>query len=62
MVRRDAAFGYDAAPVTVTREELFRLDPELPEKMRARAGESLSTEQRLKYLLATIPVSHSPDP
>jgi Tfp pilus assembly protein PilF len=51
---RDADFGYDAARVTVTREELFRIAPELLEKLHARAGESLSTEQRLKYLLATI--------
>ena len=51
---RDAAFGYDAALVTVTREELFRLDPELLEKVRVPPGQSLSTEQRLKHLLATI--------
>lgn len=51
---RDAAFGYDAALVSVSREELFRLDPELLEKLRAQVPEALSTEQRLKYLLATV--------
>jgi Tfp pilus assembly protein PilF len=51
---RDAAFGYDAALVSVSREELFRLDPELLAKVRARALEDFSTEQRFKYLMATV--------
>jgi tetratricopeptide (TPR) repeat protein len=51
---RDAAFGYDGAPVAVSREELFRLDPQLLERLQAQAPATLSTGQRLKALLATV--------
>lgn len=48
----DAAFDHDAALVTVSRDELFRLDPalerELPSMRQAAAS------QRLKHLLALI--------
>ncbi|HMA08771.1 MAG TPA: hypothetical protein VKP68_12945, partial [Ramlibacter sp.] len=51
---RDAAFGYDGAPVAVSREELFQLDPQLLDRLQALAPETLSTEQRLNALLATV--------
>ncbi|HMA07700.1 MAG TPA: tetratricopeptide repeat protein [Ramlibacter sp.] len=51
---RDAAFGYDGAPVAVSREELFRLDPQLLERLQAQVPATLSTGQRLKALLATV--------
>lgn len=51
---RNAAFGYDGAPVAVSREELFRLDPLLLERLQAQAPGTLSTEARLKSLLATV--------
>lgn len=51
---RDAAFGYDGAPVAVSREELFRLDPQLLERLQAQAPGTRNTEARLKFLLATV--------
>ena len=51
---RDAVFDYNADLVPVSRDELFRLDPQLLARLQARSPEGWSTEQRLKHLLATV--------
>lgn len=50
----DGVFGYDARLVTVTKDELFRLDPELVGRLRDPATQSLSAPRRLEQLLALL--------
>lgn len=50
----DRVFGYDARLVTVTKDELFRLDPELVGRLRDPATQSLSAPRRLEQLLALL--------
>lgn len=50
----DDAFAYDAQKVTVAKEDLFRLDPALIEKLKDPAIQLLSTTKRLEHLLGLI--------
>ena len=51
---QDQAFAYDPALVTVSRQELFRLDPALLDRIRSTDPQRLTTPHRLKYLMALI--------
>lgn len=51
---QDEAFAYDATLVSVTKEELFRLDPELLEKLQDPAIQSLSYPKRVERLLVLL--------
>lgn len=51
---QDEAFAYDATLVSVTREELFRLDPELLEKLQAPVAQGWSPPKRVEHLLALL--------
>ena len=50
----DEAFAYDASLVTVTPQDLFRLDPGLRQKLRDPALRGLSTPKRLRYLIGLL--------
>lgn len=50
----DEAFAYDAGLVTVAPQDLFRLDPQLQQKLRDPAKRQLSTPKRLRYLLGLL--------
>lgn len=50
----DEVFAYDAKLVTVTKEELFRLDPALVRRLQDAATQSLSAPKRLEQLLALL--------
>ena len=50
----DEIFAYDGKLVTVTKEDLFRLDPELMQKLNDPAVQELSTPQRLEFLLGLL--------
>lgn len=50
----DGVFGYDANLVTVTKDELFRLDPGLVSRLRDPATQSMSSPKRLEYLLGLL--------
>jgi Tfp pilus assembly protein PilF len=50
----DATFGWDAAAVTVSRDELFRLDPQLLKELQDPALQRLSAPRRLDHLLALL--------
>jgi tetratricopeptide (TPR) repeat protein len=50
----DEAFGYDASLVTVTRQDLFRLDPELQQKLKDPALQRLSMRKRLDHLVRLL--------
>ncbi len=50
----DEAFAYDAALVTVSSEDLFRLDPELMQELKDPAVQQLSTSRRLERLLGLL--------
>lgn len=50
----DEIFAYDAKLVSVTKDELFRLDPALVSRLRAPAAQSLSAPKRLEHLLALL--------
>lgn len=50
----DVAFAYDAKLVSVTKEELFRLDPALVRRLQDVATQSLSAPKRLEHLLALL--------
>lgn len=50
----DEVFAYDAKLVTVNKEELFRLDPELVRRLQDPAIQSLSAPKRLEHLLAML--------
>lgn len=54
MAWHDQAFDYDAALVTVSKEDLFRLDPELTLRLNDPALQRLSTSKRLDRLLAML--------
>ena len=51
---RDQVFDYDAALVTVSRDELFRVDPELLARLDTAEARQLSTPARMKHLLALV--------
>ncbi len=51
---QDEAFGYDAALVTVKREDLFHLDPQLAQQLRDPALDELGSRQRIERLLELI--------
>src|SRR6185436_5062959 len=51
---QDKTFDYEPALVRVTREDLFRLDDELQQKLREANGRNLAPSQRLRLLLAEI--------
>jgi Flp pilus assembly protein TadD len=51
---RDAAFSWRPGMVTVTREDLFRLDAELLQRIQAPTPEALSPSQKVKHLLAVV--------
>jgi tetratricopeptide (TPR) repeat protein len=50
----DETFAYDAALVTVTQEELFRLDPVLMRELKDPQVQRLSASKRLEHLLALL--------
>ncbi len=51
---RDGAFEYNPALVTVNRDELFRLDPQLQAKIQATDYHGRTAQQKLKQLLALV--------
>jgi tetratricopeptide (TPR) repeat protein len=51
---RDGAFAYQPGLVTVSREDLFRLDPELLAPMQQPAPADLSPSQKLNHLLTMV--------
>lgn len=51
---RDATFAYAPALVTVTREDLFRLEPDLLAQVLQPLPADLSPSQKLKHLLTVI--------
>ncbi|MCG2595798.1 hypothetical protein LZ009_23730 [Ramlibacter sp. XY19] len=51
---RDTAFAYQPALVTVTREDLFRLDADLLAQVLQPMPADLSPSQKLKHLLAVV--------
>ncbi|MBC7602260.1 MAG: hypothetical protein H7255_06305, partial [Ramlibacter sp.] len=51
---RDSAFSYRPGTVEVSREELFRLDPELERSVFNPPPDQLSPSQKLKHLMAVI--------
>jgi Tfp pilus assembly protein PilF len=51
---RDTTFAYAPALVTVTREDLFRLEPELLARVLQPLPADLSPSQKLKHLLAVV--------
>ncbi|WP_194792779.1 tetratricopeptide repeat protein [Caenimonas koreensis] len=51
---RDAAFNYRAGLVEVSRDELFRLDPELQAHVLNPPPEQLGPSQKLKHLMAVV--------
>lgn len=53
-VWQDAAFGYDRALVTETRESLFALDPEIVQLLLASPGGQRSSERRLNHLVSRL--------
>jgi tetratricopeptide (TPR) repeat protein len=54
MFWQDEAFDYEPVLVKVTREDLFRLDDELQQKLREADGRNLAPSQRVRLLLAEI--------
>jgi tetratricopeptide (TPR) repeat protein len=50
----DQTFSYDATLVTVTKEDLFRLEPELLQKLRDPALQQLSAPKRLNHLVGLL--------
>jgi tetratricopeptide (TPR) repeat protein len=50
----DQTFAYDAALVSVQKEDLFRLDPVLVQKLQDPALKQLSTPMRLDHLVRLI--------
>ena len=50
----DETFAYDAKLVSVTKEELFRLDPALVRRLQDPGTQSLSAHKRLEHLLALL--------
>jgi Tfp pilus assembly protein PilF len=51
---RDGAFAWQPALVRVTREDLFRLDPDLLARVLQPAPADLSRSQKLDHLLTTV--------
>ncbi|MES2632775.1 MAG: tetratricopeptide repeat protein [Pseudomonadota bacterium] len=51
---RDAAFSWRAGAVTVSQDDLFRLDLELLKLVQDPAGHGLSPSQKLKHLLGVV--------
>ena len=51
---RDSAFDYRPEMVTVSRDELFRLDPQLQAKLRQLDHESMPSWMKLRQLLALV--------
>lgn len=51
---QDSAFSYDAAQVTVGKEELFRLDADLLAPLQAPEVLAMTPQHRLKHLMALI--------
>ena len=51
---RDAAFQLKPGLVTVSQEDLFRLDPELLQRVMTPPPEQLSPSQKLKHLMNVI--------
>ena len=51
---QDQAFEYSPGLVTVSKEELFRLDPELAALLSNPRVQGMTTPQRMKHLLALI--------
>jgi|CXWL01.1.fsa_nt_gi tetratricopeptide (TPR) repeat protein len=50
----DQVFDYDPSLVTVTKEDLFRLDPDLFATLKSPAVQRLSTTKRLERLIALL--------
>jgi tetratricopeptide (TPR) repeat protein len=50
----DQTFEYDAALVTVTKEDLFRLEPQLQAQLQDPGLQQLSTHKRLEQILALL--------
>ena len=50
----DEAFGYDAKLVAETKEDLFRLDPALMQKLKDPQVQRWSTSKRLEYLFGLL--------
>lgn len=50
----DANFAYDASLVSVTKEDLFRLEPELAQQLRAPELRALSLSRRFEHLLTLL--------
>ncbi len=50
----DATFAYDASLVSVTKEDLFRLDPELLRVLRDPAVQRLGATRRLDHLMTLL--------
>lgn len=51
---QDAAFDYDGALVSVSRDDLFRLDPDLALALKDPALGRLSSRQRIEHLLTLL--------
>lgn len=50
----DQTFDYDAALVTVTKEDLFRLEPQLQAQLQEPGLQQLSTHKRLEHMMSLI--------
>lgn len=50
----DQIFGYDSTLVTVTKDDLFRLDPDLLATLKSPAVQRLSATKRLERLIALL--------
>src|SRR5688572_7224929 len=51
---QDEAFEYAPGLITVGKEDLFRLDPELAALLKGHAVQGMTTPQKMKHLLALI--------